>query len=139
MGVLRLYRKFYCVSTAGSGDTYTFITPTSVSAEAYVAGTGGTNSSTLIETSLPLTEEETGIFYADLNPVLYSSDVTYDLVWYVQYTPTAPANKKLITRFRIKTFNIANQLDFEISDVNSIDFEVGGDLPIEYEIIGTYN
>lgn len=139
MGILRLYRKFYCVSTAGASDVYTLITPTSVTAEVYIAGTGGTNSSTLIETDVPLTEEEIGIFYADLNPTLYSSDVTYDLVFYVQYTPLAPLDKKLITRFRISPFNIANQLDYEISDVNQIDYEINTLTPIEYEIIGTYN
>lgn len=117
------------MSTADASDSYTLITPTSVRAESYVAGTGGTNSTTLIESGIPLTEEETGIFYADLNPTLYSSDVTYDLVFYVQYTPIAPVDKKLITRFRIKPFNIANQLDYEISPLT----------PIEYEIIGTYN
>jgi len=129
MGILRLYRKFYCVSTAGSSDTYTLITPTSVTAQCFVAGTGGTESATLIESGIPLTEEESGIFYADLNPTLYSSDVTYDLVFYVQYTSDAPLDKKLITRFRIMPFNIASQLDFEISDTNQIG----------YEIIGTYN
>jgi len=139
MGILRLYRKFYCVSTAGASDSYTLITPTSVTAESYIAGTGGTNSSTLIETGIPLTEEETGIFYADLNPTLYSSDVTYDLVFFVQYTPVAPLNKKLITRFRIMPFNIANNLDYEISDKNSLSYEIGSLTPIEYEIIGTYN
>jgi len=139
MGLFRLYRKFYCVSTAGSGDTYTLITPTSVSAESYIAGTGGTNSNTLIETGLSLTEEEIGIFYADLNPTLYTSDVTYDLVFYVQYTPEAPLDKKLITRFRIKPYNIANQLAFEINNSTQIDYEISDIRPIEYEIIGTYN
>jgi len=139
MGILRLYRKFYCVSTSGPSDTYTLITPTSVTAEVYVAGSGGTNSSTLIETGIPLVEEEIGIFYADLNPTLYSSDVTYDLVFYVQYTPVAPANKKLITRFRIKPYNIASQLDYEISDKMSIDYEISYESKIEYEILGTYN
>lgn len=137
--MFRLYRKFYFVSTAGTGNTYSLITPTSVSAESYVAGTGGTNSNTLIETGLTLTEEETGIFYADLDPTLYTSDVTYDLVFYVQYTPEAPLDKKLITRFRIKPYNIANQLDYEVSDTNSIDYEINDIRPIEYEIIGTYN
>ena len=138
MGILRLYRKFYCVSQ-GAPDTYTLITPISVTAESYVAGTGGTNSSTLIESGIPLTEEEVGIFYADLNPSLYSSDVTYDLVFYVQYTLSAPVDKKLITRFRIMPFNIANQLDYEISDTNQLDYEISNITPIEYEIIGTYN
>jgi hypothetical protein len=129
MGILRLYRKFYCVSTNDTPESYTLITPTSITASSFIAGTGGTESLTMIETGIPLTEEETGIFYADLTPTLYSSDVTYDLVFYVQYTPEAPLDKKLITRFRIMPFNVANQLDFEISDTT----------PIEYELIGIYN
>lgn len=127
------------MATNGPTDVYTLITPTSLSAATYVAGSADTTSTTLIEAALPLVEESSGVFYADLNPKLYSSDVTYDLVFYVKYTTTAPANRKLSTRFRIMPFNIANQLDFEISNVNSIDFEIGGDVPIEYEIIGTYN
>lgn len=126
MGVLRLYRKIYCIDTAT--NQYTLISPTSLSASTYVAGTGGTESTTLIESSISLTEEETGIFYADLTPTLYASDVTYDLVWYVKYTSEAP-EKKLTTRFRIKPFNVAGQVDFEIENVR----------PIEYEILGTYN
>lgn len=139
MGLLRLYRKIYRVSKSGTSETYTLITPTSITAESFVAGTGDTNSSSIIETDITLIESSTGIFYADLNPNLYSSDVTYDLVFYVQYTPTAPSNKKLITRFRIMPFNIANNLDFEISDVNNIDFEININTPIQYEIVGTYN
>jgi hypothetical protein len=104
MGILRLYRKFYCVSTNDTPESYTLITPTSITASSFIAGTGGTESLTMIETGIPLTEEETGIFYADLD-------------------------KKLITRFRIMPFNVANQLDFEISDTT----------PIEYELIGIYN
>jgi hypothetical protein len=117
------------VSTAGASDSYTLITPTSVTASSFVSGTGGTESTTLIETEIPLTEEEVGIFYADLTPELYASDVTYDLVFYVQYTPEAPVDKKLTTRFRLMPFNVANQLDFEI----------GNSTPIEYEVIGIYN
>ncbi len=126
MGFLRLYRKIYRIDTAT--NDYTLITPDSISASSYVAGTGGTESSTLIESSIPLTQEETGIYYADLTPTLYSTDITYDLVWYVNYIQGAP-EKKLTTRFRIKPLNIANQIDFEISDTT----------PIEYEILGTYN
>lgn len=121
MGLLRLYRKIYCVDTAT--NDYTLITPDSISASAYVAGTGGTESSTLIESNIPLTQEETGIYYADLTPTLYSSDVTYDLVWFVNYTPTAP-QKKLGTRFRIKPYNIAGQLDYEVVSFYPINIDV---------------
>ena len=56
MGLLRLYRKFYCVSTSGAPDVYTLITPTSVTASSFIAGTGGTESTMLIESGIPLTE-----------------------------------------------------------------------------------
>lgn len=138
MGVLRLYRKFYHVSKNGSSESYSLITPISVSAETFVAGTADTNSNTLIETGINVVEENVGIFYADLNPKLYSSDITYDLVFYVQYTSNAPLNKKLISRFRIKPFNIANKLDFDISSNNPIEYEISSNTPIEYEILGTY-
>lgn len=121
LGMLRLYRKIYCIDTAT--NEYTLITPTSISASSYVAGTGGTESTTSIETSISVTQEETGIYYADLNPTLYASDVTYDLVWYVQYTSSAP-EKKLTTRFRIKPYNIAGQLDYEVLSVYPIDIDV---------------
>lgn len=126
MGILRIYRKFYCVSTFE--NVYTPISPLSLNASSYVAGTGGTESSIVIESNIPIIQEENGIYYADLNPQLYSSDITYDLVWYVQYISISPPDKKLITRFRIMPFNIANQIDYEINNT-----------PIEYEIIGTYN
>jgi len=124
MGILRIYKKFYCIDTSSTPNDYTLINPTSLGASTYVAGSGGTESSTLIESAIPLVQEETGIYYADLNPTLYSSDVTYDVVWLVQYTADAPLSKKLTTRFRIKPFNVANQLDFEISDSTVIEYEV---------------
>jgi len=129
MGFLRLYRKFYCVSTAGPTDEYTLITPVSLSAATYSSGTGDTVTTDLIEAAIPFVEESPGVFYADLNPTLYASDSTYDLTWYVQYTADAPVDKKLTTRFRIMPINIANSLDYEISDLT----------PIEYEILGIYN
>jgi len=124
--MFRLYRKIYCVSK--NTGQYTLINPISLSASTYVAGTGDTESNSIIESNISITEENTGIYYADLDSSFYASDVTYDLVWYVQYTSDAP-EKKLTTRFRIKPINITHQLDFEISDVR----------PIEYEIIGIYN
>lgn len=123
MGLLRLYRKIYCVSPGASGDTYTLITPDSISASAYVAGTGGTESSAITESNISITQEETGVYYADLTPTLYSSDVTYDLVWYLKYTESAP-EKKLTTRFRIKPFNIGSQIDYEVLSVYPINIEV---------------
>lgn len=124
MGFIRLYRKFYCVSTAGASDSYTLITPTSLSASTYVAGTNGNESSTLIESALTIIEEETGVFYTDLNPKLYAADVSYDLVFYVQYTSAAPSNKKLSRRFRIRAVTIAGVLDYDLGDTTNIVVEI---------------
>lgn len=124
MGLLRLYKKFYCVSTYGSENAYTFITPYSISASSFISGTGGTESTTIIESDIPLTEEEIGIFYAELNPVLYSSDITYDLVFLIQYTINAPLDKKISSRFRIKTYNIASELEFELIDNSGTSIEI---------------
>lgn len=137
MGILRIYRKFYCVSTRSNPHTYTLITPTSVSASTYVAGVGGNESSTLIESNLPLVEEETGIFYADMDPELYAEDVTYDLVFYVQYTPSAPSGKKLPVRFRIKTKSTVSQLEYELGDsTRLIEIEISDSNAFGIEIIG---
>ena len=124
MGLLRLYRKFYCVSTFDTSDIYTLINPTSLSAATYIAGDNGNESTTLIESDIDITEEEKGIFYADLNSELYASDVSYDLVFYVQYTPMAPLNKKLSRRFRIKTTNITRVIDYELGDTTTISIEI---------------
>lgn len=133
MGILRLYRKFYCVSTLGSSSVYTLITPTALSASTFVAGTGGVESSNLIESLVPLTEEEVGIFYADLNPELYAEDVTYDLVFYVQYTNDAP-DKKLPVRFRIKTRSVVTNLEYELGSVSRIiEIEGGNSIGIEIQ------
>jgi len=138
MGFLRFYKKFYCVSTAGTSDTYTLITPTSVTASAYIAGTGGTESSTVIQNNVIVVEEETGIFYANLDATLYASDVTYDLVFFVQYTPEAPLNKKLSVRFRVKAYNIAGVIDYELGDITSVVVEIldNNDNVIEVQVQG---
>lgn len=104
MGEIRLYRKIYRVSfvntPSGKTQSYTLFNPNSISASSYVAGIGGNESTTLIESNTPITQEEPGIYYTDLNPSLYATDITYDLVWYVNYTSIAP-QKKLTTRFRL--------------------------------------
>lgn len=127
MGQIRIYRKIYCVNItpvfSGKTETYTLINPFSISASAFVAGTGDTESNTNIESNTTTIQESTGIYYTDLNPILYATDVTYDLVWYVQYTSVAPI-KKLTTRFRLNNQNgpsgeitleiISNTLEIEI-------------------------
>ena len=117
MGEIRLYRKIYCVSLTatptGTTQTYTLFNPNSITASSYVAGLNGNESATLIESNTPITQEETGIYYTDLNPNLYATDVTYDLVWYINYTSIAP-QKKLTTRFRMNNQSVSGEISIEI-------------------------
>ena len=130
MGQIKLFRKFYCVGIIRTGNTidqnYTLIDPYALSANTYVASTGATESTTIIESSLPITRDQLAVYFADLDPFLYASDVTYDLVWFVNYTTTAPT-KKISTRFRMNVNNITNQIEIEYLNA-----------PLEIEILGKY-
>jgi hypothetical protein len=126
MGGIRLYRKIYCVSLTatptGTTQSYTLFNPNSITASSYVAGLNGNESSTLIESNTPITQEEIGIYYTDLNPNLYASDVTYDLVWYINYTDVAP-QKKLTTRFRMNNQSVSGEISIEILS-NTLEIEI---------------
>lgn len=118
MGQLKLYKKFYQISIIRTnngiiGPNYYPLNPTSLSANTYVAGTGDTESNTLIESSLNITNESSNIYFAELDSTLYASDVTYDLVWFVEYTTGAPI-KKISTRFRLNSNSVSNQIEIEI-------------------------
>jgi hypothetical protein len=130
MSQLKLYKKFYCVGIIRTGATaeqnYVLLDPYALSANTYVAGTGATESPSLIESSLSISQESTGVYFADLNPYLYASDVTYDLVWFVNYTNTAPT-KKISTRFRINVNTFTNQIEIEYLNT-----------PLEIEVLGKY-
>jgi len=130
MGQIRLYKKFYVVGIIKTGATidqnYVLLDPYALSANTYVASTGATESTSMIESSLPISQESMGVYFADLEPTLYSSDVTYDLVWFINYINTAPT-KKISTRFRMNVNNITNQLEIEY---------LHG--PLEIEILGKY-
>jgi hypothetical protein len=123
---IRLYRKIYCVSLTatptGTTQSYTLFNPNSITASSYVAGLNGNESSTLIESNTPITQEEIGIYYTDLNPNLYASDVTYDLVWYINYTNVAP-QKKLTTRFRMNNQSVSGEISIEILS-NTLEIEI---------------
>ena len=130
MGQIRLYKKFYQISIIRTGATidqnYVLLDPYYLSANTYVAGTGATESATLIESYLPISQESTGIYFADLNPILYSSDNTYDLVWFVNYI-NGSVTKKISTRFRLNVSQITNQIEIEYLNA-----------PLEIEILGKY-
>jgi len=127
MGQIRLYRKIYCVgltaTPTGTTQTYTLINPHSISASSYVAGSGATESTTLIESNTTISQDATGIYYTDLNPNLYATDVTYDLVWYITYVFGAP-EKKLTTRFRLNNqTGPSGEISIEIMS-NTLEIEI---------------
>lgn len=127
MGELKLYKKFYQVKLVKTGSTmqqdYILMNPYALSASTFTAGSGDTESSTTIENLVPIYNESNGIYFANLDPTLYASDITYDLVWFIQYLSTAPI-KKISTRFRINSNSITNQIEIEF--INA---------PLEIEIL----
>lgn len=126
----KIYRKFYNFNLIKTGATteqsYVLFNPVFLSANTYVAGSGDTESSTLTESALQISQDSLGIYFATMTPTLYAGDVTYDLVWYVNYTPQAPL-KKLTTRFRINNARYVNQIEVEYMNH-----------PLEIQILGSY-
>jgi len=110
MGEIRLYRQIYCFQSISTGvTTNTLLNPVGISASTTTVASSGL---TILETVTPV-NESTGIFYVDLDPNLYSSDITYELNWLVQYLPGAPI-RRLPTRFRINANVIGHQIEIEI-------------------------
>jgi len=122
-----------------SGDTvnqtYTLINPSELSARVYIY-----NTDNIVETINNVINESTGIYYVNLNHKLYSFDNTYDLIWSVNYTETAPL-KELKTTFRFQPIVIGSDIeveykqniyDFEI-DQQEIDIEIVKDISTELD------
>lgn len=137
MGQIKLYKKFYSVVIIRTGttidQTYILLDPFALSTNTYVATTGATESTTLIESTLPITQESTGVYFAELSPNLYASDVTYDLIWFVNYTNNTLI-KKLSTRFRINANTITNSLEIEFLN-SPLEIELN-ESTIEIEVLG---
>ena len=107
----------YCMSAINTdNETQELIDVDSISAYTF------TVSGTPVESGIAVTNESTGVYYADLNPILYAADVVYELNWYVGYIPGAPI-KRLPTRFRIGSTVVGNEIFVEILD-NSIEIEI---------------
>lgn len=95
MAELRLYREIYKIQHTVNSDVYSLINPTSLTAAVY-----NLTDNSIIE--IPnLTNTTTGVYYASLNPGLYSYDNIYELQWTVKYVASSP-NKILKTRFRFQ-------------------------------------
>lgn len=117
MSEIRLYKKFYQVAIVRTGQTvdqrYSLMDPISLSANTFIAGPADAETTVSVETSVPIAMASQGIYYARLEPSLYISDVTYDLVWYVNYT-SGSGTKKLSSRFRFNINRISHEIEVEI-------------------------
>lgn len=127
MGQIRLYRKIYCLgltaTPTGTTQTYTLIDPYQISSSSFVAGSGATESNILIESNTPIFQDATGIYYTDLNPNLYATDITYDLVWFIVYLQGSP-QKKLTTRFKLNNqTGTSGEISIEILS-NTLEIEI---------------
>lgn len=127
MASIRLYKEFFLIS----GDNIrTLINPVGLSASTFVL-----SSSTVIETVEPI-NESTGIFYVDLNSVLYSQGVIYEADWSVQYDGVGPV-RILPTRFQVVFNNVimgGTGIEIEIMEKGSIEIQLRSK-PIQIEII----
>jgi len=117
MANLTLYKDFYCIShTSFNDDVYTLITPIELSANTYI------RNYTALTENLVIHNESLGKYYVKLNPILYSFDNIYELIWSVVYNLNSPI-KRVITRFRLKPYNIIFPVDVEIVD-KKFDIEI---------------
>ena len=121
-----IYRKFYEFTYANSGTTRQLFNPVFLSANTFVAGTADTQSNQIVEAGLTISQSQLGIYYVDLAPVNYSTDIVYDLVWYVTYTNNLDENgaiHQLTTRFRINNVQIMSELGIDVMN-NTLIVEV---------------
>jgi hypothetical protein len=137
MGQYEIYRKFYTFTFVNSGTTRVLFNPVFLSANTFVAGTVDVQSNTIVETGLNIIQNQTGIYYVDLNPSYYSTDVIYDLVWYVTYTNNLDENgaiHQLTTRFKINNVQyLGTPIGVEVQN-NLLDIDVINNI-INIEII----
>jgi len=129
MAVIRLYRRFYRIGISEGIESYSLINPTSLSAAVYLK-----NTSILIETVSAITKESDGVYFADLNPGLYSYDNTYDLKWTVEYLFETPV-KTLTTSFKLNPINIAAGEIFVEIENQALEYEVNDTQIIEVIIL----
>lgn len=124
-GAIKIYRRFYRLNFSNSGntttETYTAINPVSLTADVYDVTAGNT----LVESGATVTNSSTGLYYADLNEVLYSTDHEYEIYWHVQYTSDSE-EKLQYTRFKFKMAPIVGQ---------NIDVEILNNKPLEFTVV----
>ena len=127
-GVIQIYRRFRVLTFSNSGSTtvenYTAINPTSLTADVYNV-TGG---NTLVESGATVTNQETGLYFADLNELLYNSDNDYEVYWNVKYNDDSPV-KLQYTRFKFKMAPVVGR---------EIEVEILNNKPLEFTVVNNH-
>lgn len=103
MSGLRLYREIYRVNHSASGQSYTLITPSIITAAVYLPGDILVEAPTVVA-------ESTGRYFTEIDNNLYTFDNVYELRWSVVYVAGGP-NRILSTYFKYSPNNIIFSLD----------------------------
>jgi len=96
MAEIKIYRRFYCIISNDSGESYTLINPFSISANSYNV----TQGNVLVENNLTVTKSSLGIYYALLNGALYNSNDEYQVTFTVAYID-GTESKELYSQFKL--------------------------------------
>lgn len=127
-GEIRIYRRFRILTFSNSGgttvETYTAMNPQSLRVDVYDVTTGNS----LVESGATVINEATGLYYADLNPMLYNSDDIYEVHWYVTYNGNS-GEKLQYTRFKFKMQPLVGR---------EIEVEIMNNNPLEYTVINNH-
>lgn len=140
MADFRLYKDFYKINVTSGSAIYTAIDVNSISASVINLS----NSSTV--ENVTIVHSSTGVYYAILNPILYSYSNIYELRWDVVYI-SGTSSKRLVTRFRIEHSsnitlgNIVSNIGININDSRIIEISMkeNDDIKVEVNEIAEYD
>lgn len=118
MAEIKIYRRFYCITSEGGNETYTLFDPQSIVANVFNV----TQGNSLVESNVTVTQSSTGFYYAQLNGALYNSDDDYKVVFDVVYE-VGSSSKSLESQFK---------LDPVITPKGTVQVEL--DNPMQYEV-----
>jgi hypothetical protein len=136
-GVIKIYRRFRVLTFSNSGSTaienYTPINPVSLTADVYQASSGS-----IVESGATVTNQETGLYFADLNELLYNSDNEYEVYWRVRYNGDSPI-KLQYTRFKFKMASVVGrEIEVEIMSNKPLEFTVVNNKPLEFTVVNNH-
>ena len=121
MAEIRVYRRFYCITSTISGSTtvedYTLFNPYSITANTYNV----TQGQVLVENDISVVLVSTGVYYALLDGTLYNSNDEYDVIFTLNYTATTP----------IKTLKTTFKLNPMLTPKGTVSFDIGQPIVIE--------